>query len=99
MKESTYILVVDDEQSILDSFAETFSEEGYDVTKAQNWFEATQHIKTRQYNIIIADVRLADVSYQDMIDDIKEENKYANTLAYLNLPGISQEKFLKCLES
>lgn len=77
MKDSTYILVVDDEQGVLDSFSEVFSNEGYQVTKAKNWSEARRHIKTQQYNIIIADVKLPDVGCQEMIDDIKEENKYA----------------------
>jgi len=77
MKESTYILVVDDEQPILDSFSETFIQEGYQVTKAKNWFDASQHIKIRQFNIIIADVKLPDIGYQEMIEDIKEENKFA----------------------
>ncbi len=77
MRESTYILVVDDEQGILDSFSEVFSKEGYQVTKAGNWFEARQHIKTQQYNVIIADVKLPDVGYQEMIENIKEDNQYA----------------------
>ncbi len=77
MKDSTYILVVDDEQGVLDSFSEIFVQEGYQVTKAKNWFEAEQHIKAQQYNIVIADVRLPDIGYSEMIETIKEENKYA----------------------
>ncbi|MCG2712374.1 MAG: response regulator [Candidatus Omnitrophica bacterium] len=77
MKESTYILVVDDEQLVLDSFSEAFVQEGYQVTKAKNWSQANRYLKTYQYNIIIADVRLPDVGCQEMIEDIKEQNKYA----------------------
>ncbi|MFH1094477.1 MAG: HD domain-containing phosphohydrolase [Candidatus Omnitrophota bacterium] len=77
MRESTCILVVDDEQSVLDSFSDTLTQEGYQITKAKNWFEASQHLKIQEYNIIIADVRLPDVGCQEMIENIKEDNKYA----------------------
>lgn len=77
MKENTYILVVDDEQTILDSFSDTFAEEGYQVIKAKNWSEASIHIKTVQFNIIIADIKLPDIESQQMIEAIKQENKYA----------------------
>ncbi len=77
MSESTYILVVDDEPAILDSFSNTFAQEGYQVFKANNWGEAAVLIKKQQFNIIIADVRLPDIELQRMIEEIKIENKYA----------------------
>ncbi|MCK4993569.1 MAG: response regulator [Candidatus Omnitrophica bacterium] len=77
MNERTYILVVDDEQAILDSFSKTFAQEGYQVIQAKNWGEAHLHIKRQQFNIIIADVKLSDIEFSQMIENIKEENKYA----------------------
>lgn len=73
----TYVLVVDTDLSVLDSFSEIFAREGFQVTKAKNWFEAGQHLKMQQFNVIICDVRLPDIACQDMLDKIKQENKYA----------------------
>jgi len=73
----TYVLVIDSDTAVLDSFSEVFAREGYQVTKAKNWFETCQHLKMQQFNIIIADVKLPDISPQEMLDKIKQENKYA----------------------
>lgn len=77
MKKDTNFLIIDDEVNILDEFAEIFTKEGYNVIKAQSWFEAKEHLKLRKFNIIIADVHLQDISYREMIEKIKEADKYA----------------------
>ena len=77
MKDNVLIMVIDQDSEVLDLLAKLFIDQGYQVIKAMSWFEAKSHIKTKQFNIIIADVKLSDISYQEMIEKIREENKYA----------------------
>jgi len=77
MKTSTYILVIDDEPAVLDSFSTILTAEGYQTTKASSWFEASEHLKIRTYNIIISDVHLPDIGYKQMIETIKQANQYS----------------------
>jgi len=77
MKDNVSIMLIDQNSEILDSFASLFIAEGYQVTKAMSWFEAKSFIKMKPFNIIIADVKLPDISYQEMIEKIRQENKYA----------------------
>ncbi len=77
MKDNVSIMIIEQDSEVLDSFAQLFIDEGYQVTKAMSWFEAKSHIKMKPFNIIITDVRLNDISYQEMIEKIREENKYA----------------------
>ncbi|MFH1061611.1 MAG: HD domain-containing phosphohydrolase [Candidatus Omnitrophota bacterium] len=77
MKDNVSIMVIDQNSETLDSLAKLFVDEGYQVTKAMSWFEAKSYIKMKPFNIIIADVKLSDISYQEMIEKIREENKYA----------------------
>ncbi len=77
MKDNVSIMVIDSDSATLDLLAELFIDEGYQVTKAMSWFEAKSSIKMKPFNIIIADVKLSDISYREMIEKIREENKYA----------------------
>ncbi|MFH1460464.1 MAG: HD domain-containing phosphohydrolase [Candidatus Omnitrophota bacterium] len=77
MKDSVNILVIDDEVSILDSFSQLFTQEGYKIVRAKSWFEAAQLLTMQSFNIVIADVRLPDIGYKQMLEKIREENKYS----------------------
>ncbi|MFH2137011.1 MAG: HD domain-containing phosphohydrolase [Candidatus Omnitrophota bacterium] len=75
MKEDTFILVIDDEQSVLESFAEVFEKEGYQVTLSETWAQAYEELKRRKFNLVITDVNMPDVGYEQVIKDVKHSNK------------------------
>lgn len=77
MKDNVSIMVIEPDSGILELLEKLFIKEGYQVTKTTRWSEAKSYIKMKPYQIIIADVKLSDISYQDMIEKIREENKYA----------------------
>ncbi len=77
MVKDTHILVIDQEKGVLDSFGDVFTREGYKVAKAQDWSAASEHLKSQKFNVVIAEVSLADINYIEMIEGIRSENKYA----------------------
>ncbi|MBU4304274.1 MAG: response regulator [Candidatus Omnitrophica bacterium] len=77
MNADVYILIIDGEAAVLNSFADVFSKEGYQVLKAGSWQEALPQIKAQKFNVVIADVCLPDISCREMAETIREENRYA----------------------
>jgi putative two-component system response regulator len=77
MKNDVNILIIDNDSSVLDGLAEIFIAEGYQVFKAGNWFDAKNYVKMTPFNVIFADVKLSDIGYREMIEKIREDNKYA----------------------
>lgn len=75
MSEDTYILIIDDEESVLKEFENTFNKEGYKVRTSQTWAEAVRYLKELSFNVVIADVNMPDIDYKDMIGAIKKEHK------------------------
>ena len=75
MSEDTYILIIDDEESVLGEFENTFVKEGYEVKEASTWQDAVCQLKELSFNVVIADVNMPDINYKDMIAAIKKENK------------------------
>jgi len=47
------ILIVDDEQSIIDSISMVLTSEGYEITGCLNGLTALQNIKNTEYDLIL----------------------------------------------
>ncbi|MCP4649248.1 MAG: response regulator [PVC group bacterium] len=75
MKEEACILIIDDESSMLNEFENVFTKEGYQVRKAQTWPEAYEYLKNQKFNVVITDVDMPDVDYQQAIKEIKSADK------------------------
>ncbi|MFA5087612.1 MAG: sigma-54 dependent transcriptional regulator [Candidatus Omnitrophota bacterium] len=67
------ILIVDDEPLIRESLYEIFRIEGYIVYMAHSGEEAREMIKTNRINIVIADLKLPEMSGIDLLIDIKKK--------------------------
>ena len=65
------ILVIDDEESICFSMSEYFSLHGYRVDTAQELDEAEKLIGSREYKVVIQDLRLTATRNADGLDIIK----------------------------
>jgi DNA-binding NtrC family response regulator len=65
------LLVIDDEESICFSMSEYFSLHGYRVDTAQELDEAEKLIRSREYKVVIQDLRLAPTRNADGLDIIK----------------------------
>ena len=67
------ILIIDDEKLITKTLRKLLGKEGYEVTVAQSGQEALEHIKTKEFNLIVCDVRMPQM---DGVETIREIRNY-----------------------
>jgi two-component system sensor histidine kinase/response regulator len=74
MPTSPKILVTDDELNTLKTLSANLEDMGYRVTTATNGKEALALIRKRGFNIVIADIKLPDISGLEILETAKELN-------------------------
>jgi len=74
MPTSPKILVTDDELNTLKTLSANLENMGYRVDTATNGQEALELIRKRGFNIIIADIKLPDISGLEILETAKELN-------------------------
>lgn len=71
MKDRKSILLVDDEELYLDALAMILIKEGYDISTACNGKKALQSVKKKQYDLVITDMIMPDITGIDVLKEVK----------------------------
>lgn len=68
------ILVIDDEQSMRELLDVMLSKEGYGVTCAENGHEAISLLEKKDFDLLLCDIRLGDITGIDVLRASKKKN-------------------------
>jgi two-component system response regulator PilR (NtrC family) len=76
MKNDTpHILVVDDELSMRELLEVMLTKEGYEVSCAENGSKAISMIEKTDYDLLLCDIRLGDISGIEVLKALKKQNQ------------------------
>jgi len=78
MKKGIKILIVEDEEPMLRSLSDKFSDEGFDVVVAKDGEEALEVALTTAPDIILLDIILPKMDGMTMLKKLREDEKGAN---------------------
>jgi len=88
------ILIVDDEQQNVSVFHAALSAAGYNVVSAQDGKRALEAIKTHKFDMIILDEMMPDMSGNDVIKTIKE-NETTRNIPIIILTNYGDDELVK----
>lgn len=71
MADPVSILIVDDEESVRDSLFDWFIDDGYDVECAENAKEALSKVDSKEFDIILADIKMPGMDGMELHKRIK----------------------------
>lgn len=68
------ILVVDDETSMREFLDVLLSKQGYKVSNARNGKQAVKMIQKNNYDLVLSDIRLGDITGLEVLKEVKKKN-------------------------
>ncbi len=74
MSKAPSILVVDDELSMREFLDVLLSKEGYKVSVAKNGKQAVNMIEKNEYDLVLTDIRLGDITGLEVLKEAKKKN-------------------------
>lgn len=74
------ILLVDDEESILNSFRKDFEHEGYQVTTAASGEEAIKKLQNKHFDLVVTDLAMSGLDGIEVLQEAKKQDPEIGTM-------------------
>lgn len=84
-----HVLLVEDELSVAKGLAMVMREDGYDVDVADTGQDALDKFKQREFDLMVADLRLPDMDGMDVIQRVREKRPKTNVVIITGYPSVS----------
>jgi DNA-binding NtrC family response regulator len=88
MKNAARIIVIDDDESIRNSFSTILRNAGYEVETAETGAEAIDKSERSFYNLALIDIRLPDMEGTELLTKIKETTPKMVKIIVTGYPGL-----------
>ncbi|MCK4817668.1 response regulator, partial [bacterium] len=98
-KQKVCILVVDDDETILESCSRVLREEGYEVETALSGQEALQKLKKNQYDLVLIDIRMPGMDGIETLEEMKKEVPDITVVMFTEYPSIETARESMRLET
>ena len=83
------ILVIDDDQSIRETFAVILQSKGYSVDLATNGYEGIEKSEQTHYSIALIDIRLPDMEGTTLLSKLKERIPKTRKIMVTGFPSLN----------
>ena len=84
----SHILIVEDEPNVAKGLQLVLDDDGFRVDWAANGNEALQKFKGNGFNLVVADLRLPDISGMEVIREIKSERPETEVVVITGYPSV-----------
>ena len=93
MKKLMKLLLIDDNKDITTMFSKYFTQKGHPCTVCNNSHNALDMITTGQYDIVLLDLAMPEVSGTDIVDALYQSGKIGElNIVALTASSVSSEK-------
>jgi len=78
--DTKFILIVDDDKTILEGFKVLLETKKYKISTAENGREALEKVRNNFYNLALLDIKLPDMEGTDLILEFRQLNPEIKTI-------------------
>lgn len=89
LKEQFRILIIDDEPRILNSLCEILKSRNFEIVTGSSGREALEHLEKSQFDLVILDMNLSDMSGHEIMDFINAHNEGTDVIVISGNSDIS----------
>ncbi len=87
-RKAASVLIVDDEPSITALIARQLKGDGLDCDQASSAAEALEHLDQKEYDVVVTDVRMPEMSGIDLLKTIKQRDREIQVIVITGNPDI-----------
>jgi two-component system response regulator HydG len=82
------ILIVDDDKSILRTFARILQKNGYEIDAVETGKEALEKADTKKYDLALLDIRLPDMDGTELLAKMKKQLQTSIKIMITGFPSL-----------